>query len=230
MKISVFALLLPAAFMLTGLTPLHAQEGISIGASIGFYRASLDRIDAGFEGARANGANIENTDGGILAGGYLAYRVSPNFYWRVSLAFWRDQARGTATDLGGEIQITNQVRLLPILLGVQYFLLPERSFVRPYIGGAAGMVLVRNVVTVLLSIIDEPPNLSSSAATGSDFMTFPFAGLQFRTGKTLAIFIEAGYKLSNYSVISTDTITGETERGKVSLNGLVVSLGTQVSL
>ncbi|MDQ7053885.1 MAG: outer membrane beta-barrel protein [candidate division KSB1 bacterium] len=228
MKISVFVLL--AAFMLTGMAPLQAQEGVSIGASIGFYRASLDKIDADFEGARANGAKVENTDGGILAGGYLAYRVSPNFYWRVSLAFWHDQARGTATDLGGEIQITNQVRLLPILLGAQYFLLPERSLIRPYIGGAAGMVLVRNVVSVLLSITDEPPNLSSSAATGSDFMTFPFVGLQFRTSKTLAIFLEAGYKFSNYAIISTDTITGETERGQVSLNGLVVSLGTQVSL
>ena len=209
---------------------VHAQDGISIGGSVGFYRASLDRIDSGFDAARANGAAIENTNGGIIVSGYIAYRVSPKFSWRVSLGLWRDQARGTATDVGGEIQITNQVQLLPVLLGAQYFFTSERALFRPYIGGAAGMVLVRNVVTVLLSVIDEPPALSSSAGTGSDFMTFPFAGLQIRTFNPLFLFLEAGYKFSNFAVISRDSITGESEQGTVSLNGAVFSVGMQLNL
>jgi len=228
---SKFCALLALPLILAPGPAVMAQDsGISLGGSLGYYRASLDHIDEDFEAAQANGAEVVNTNGGMIAGGFMSYRVSPYFSWRLSVAVWKDHASGSATDVGGELEIIHEVKLTPLLLGGQFFLLPPESHFRPYVGGSAGMVLIRNVITVNVNPIDELATSSATAATGSDFMAFPYLGLQVRIRGGFSLYGEGGYRFADYVVVDRDITTGDTTRSKVSLNGVTFSFGAMIDL
>lgn len=207
-----------------------AQTGITLAGSVGYYRASLDKLDQGFEGAKADGAVVQNTNGGFIVSGIIGYRVSPYFTWRLSFATWQDQASGERSSLIEQISIINTIRLNPVLLGFQFYLLPEKSPVRVYIGGSAGMVLIKNSIRFSFNAVGFDPASGNTSATGSDFMAYPFVGVQLYGSKVLSLYFEGGYKFGKYSVINTETTTGTTERQRVSLNGIIVNAGVAVDL
>ncbi|RMD98922.1 MAG: hypothetical protein D6814_06555, partial [Calditrichaeota bacterium] len=211
-------LFLLALCLLLGAGTAFAQGGVSIGGSFGYYNASLDKINEGFQGARENGATVTETNGGLIFRGILAYRVSPNFSWRLNVSFWSDQAKGENNDLSGNVKIIHKVRLTPLLLGAQFYFGDAESFLRPYVGGSAGLVVIKNIITVDLQPVDQAVSFQKSSATGSDFMGMPFVGVQVRASEFFSFFGEAGFKFSSYPVINTDQSTGISTRERVSLN------------
>jgi len=210
--------------------PLYPQKGFMLGGAIGYYTASLDEINQGLLAVQDEETFIQETNGGFIATGSVLYNFSSRVTGRLNISSWTDQAAGRRSTITEDISIVNRVTLIPVLVGLQFFLNNENNDIRPYVGGSAGMVLIRNNIQVSYFSLGRDPIASSTTASGRDFMAYPFFGFQLRGSETIRLFIEGGYNFSNYSVINTDIVTGKKSQDSVSLNGFSVHTGFQVSL
>jgi hypothetical protein len=235
-------LMMKKAILLAGIvmmTPLlaSAQSRFSVAHAVGFYKAELDKlVDLG--GMEGPGVNVQKPDGGLQFGGRLNYATSPHLTLRAEAYYWQDQGSISLQDVDETQSFTNKVRLVPIMLGVQYNLGQPEAKIRLYAGASGGVMLVKTQSQLEINFSDpnEGPlgdgrglSLILAESSGNDFIGKPFVGLELGASRSLSLFTELGYVFGKFTSEEIDLESGAKTPVDNSINGLHLTGGMKIA-
>jgi hypothetical protein len=212
--------LMAVVMMMTPILAL-AQSRWSVSPAMGFYKADLDAISDELSRWETFGATVQKPNGSFHFGGRLHYEKSPRWSWVAEVGFWKDQG---AANLQYESR-TDQVRLVPIMIGSQYYFSQPGMKTRFYAGATGGVVLVNVKNQYSFGAISQAADLS-----GGSVVTKPFAGLEIANTSKMSFWGELGYMLGKYTIEATILATGAKIEKDVSINGLHVTGGVKFHL
>lgn len=214
------------------LTPMlaSAQSKLSIAPAAGFYKAKLDAFNEDLSALEDLGAKVEKPGGGLHFGGRLYYQKNTRWSWLAEVSIWKDRGEGRLQGLNGTFDFENQVRLVPIMLGSQYYFTPPKQQMRVYAGATGGIVLVNVQAKFNVNVPGQGQFSESPSASGNDFVSRPFIGLELANTNKMFFWGEVGYLIGKYSIEQTDPVTGATVENDVSINGLHFTGGVRFRL
>lgn len=207
-----------------------AQSHWSVSPAVGFYKAKLDALSEDLSLLENLGAKVQKPDGSFHFGGRLHYEKSPRWSWLAEVSIWKDQGGGHLQGQGGTFNFNNQVRLVPIMLGSQYYFSQPKMKTRLYAGATGGVVLVNVKTDMSLVATDAAPFSDVSSSSGSDFVSKPFVGLEIANTNKMLFWGELGYVFGKYTVEATNLVSGEKVQNNVSINGVHITGGVKFSL
>lgn len=222
-------MLLLLALLLTPMLAL-AQSKLSIAPAAGFYKAKLDALTEDLSALEDLGAKVEKPGGSLHLGGRLYYQKNARWSWLAEVSLWKDRGEGSLQGVNGTFTFENQVRLVPIMLGSQYYFTPPKEKARFYAGATGGIVLVNVKAKLNLNVPGQGQLSESPSASGNDFVSKPFIGLELANTNKMFFWGEVGYLLGKYSVEETDPVSGAKVENDVSLNGLHFTGGVRFRL
>lgn len=214
------AVLMAAVVLMTPILTL-AQSRWSVSPAIGFYKAELDAISDGLSRAQTIGATVQKPNGSFHFGGRLHYEKSPRWSWLAEVSLWKDKGAGSLQNES----ISDQVRLVPIMVGSQYYFSQPAAKARFYAGGTGGLVLVNVESQYRLGTFSQTADLS-----GNSVVTKPFVGLEIANTSKMSFWGELGYMLGKYTIEATNAATGAKTEQDVSINGIHVTGGVKFRL
>jgi hypothetical protein len=231
------ALLMAVAIMMTPLLA-PAQSRFSVAQAVGFYKAKLDKL-IDLPGMEEPGVNVQKPNGGLQFGGRLNYETSSHLTFRNEVYYWQDQGSishpDEAQDEDGISNYTKKVRLVPIMLGVQYNLGQPEARIRLYAGASGGVMLVKTQSQVEINPIDPDGgplgslSVILSESSGSDFIGKPFVGLELGASRSLSLFTELGYAFGKFTSEELSLESGKKTSVDSSLNGLHLTGGIKLA-
>ncbi len=151
----------------------------------------------------------------------MHYEKSPRWSWLAEVSFWKDKGAGSLQNES----ITDQVRLVPIMIGSQYYFSQPKAKTRFYAGGTGGVVLVSVKSEYRLGQLSQAADLS-----GGSVVTKPFVGLEIANTSKMSFWGELGYMLGKYTIEGTNAATGAKIEQDVSINGVHVTGGVKFRL
>jgi hypothetical protein len=214
------AVLMAAVILMTPILTL-AQSRWSVSPAIGFYKAELDAISDGLSRVQTIGATVQKPNGGLHFGGRLHYEKSPRWSWLAEVSLWKDKGTGSLQNES----ISDQVRLVPIMVGSQYYFSQPAAKTRFYAGATGGLVLVNVESEYRLGTLSQTADLS-----GNSVVTKPFVGLEIANTSKMSFWGELGYMLGKYTIEGTNAATGAKIEEDVSINGIHVTGGVKFRL
>lgn len=224
-KIMLLLLALMLAPMLAS-----AQSKFSIAPAAGFYKAKLDVLNDDLSALEDLGAKVEKPGGNFHLGGRLYYQKNARWSWLAETSLWKDGGEGSLQGVNGSFAFENQVRLMPIMIGSQYYFSQPKEQARFYAGATGGIVLVNVKAKFNLNVPGQGQFSESPSASGNDFVSKPFIGLELANTNKMFFWSEVGYLISKYTVELTDPLSGATVENDVSLNGLHFTAGVRFRL
>lgn len=224
-KIMLLLLALMLAPMLAS-----AQSKFSIAPAAGFYKAKLDALNDDLSALEDLGAKVEKPGGNFHLGGRLYYQKSARWSWLAEVNLWKDRGEGHIQDGGASFDFEQQVRLVPIMVGSQYYFSQPKEKARIYAGATGGLVLVNVKAEFNLNVPGQGQFSESPSASGNDFVSKPFIGLELANTNKMFFWGEVGYLIGKYTVELTDPLSGATVENDVSLNGLHFTAGMRFRL
>lgn len=222
-------MLLLLAIMLTP-SLVSAQSKLSLAPAAGFYKAKLDAFNEDLSALEDLGAKVEKPGGGPHLGGRIYYQKNARWSWLAEVSLWKDRGEGSLQGVNGTFTFENQVRLVPMMVGAQYYFTPPKEKARFYAGATGGIVLVNVKAKFNLNVPGQGQLSESPSASGNDFVSRPFLGLELANKNKLFFWGEVGYLIGKYSIAQTDPVTGATVENDVSINGLHFTGGVRFRL
>ncbi len=223
------AVLMTAIIMMAPVLAL-AQSHWSVSPAIGFYKAELDALSDELSLAETFGATVQKPNGSFHFGGRLHYEKSPRWSWLAEVSFWKDKGTGHLQDEFETRNFEGQVRLVPIMIGSQYYFNQPEKKTRLYAGATGGVVLV-NVKNQFSLVAPGAGSISEvEELSGSDVVGKPFVGLEIAKNSKMSFWGELGYMLGKYTIEATDPDTGEKAKEDISINGLHITGGVKFHL
>jgi len=223
------AVLLAVAITATPVVTL-AQSRWSVSPALGFYKAKLDAVSEDLSRLQALGVTVEKPNGSFHFGGRLHYEKSPRWSWLAEASLWKDKSAGNLTGVNGTLSFEDQIRLVPIRVGSQYYFGQPKAKNRVYAGATGGIVLVNVKSEFNLLAAGGAPVSQTSSLSGTDFMSKPFVGLEIINTRNMSFWGEVGYVLGKYTLEATDLATGAKTERDVSISGLHVTGGVKIGL
>lgn len=223
------SVLMAVVIMMTPILTL-AQSRWSVSPAIGFYKAELGALSDDLSLLESFGAKVQKPNGSFHFGGRLHYEKSPRWSWLAEVSFWKDQGAGNLQGAGGTFKYEGQVRLVPIMIGSQYYFSQPKTKTRLYAGATAGVVLVN--VKDQYSLVSPGAGSTSEVedASGGTVMSKPFVGLEIANNSKMSFWGELGYVLGKYTIEATNLTTGVKIEKDVSINGIHVAGGVKFRL
>lgn len=221
--------LMAAIMMMTPILTL-AQSRWSVSPAIGFYKAKLDVLSESLSLLETFGATVQKPNGSFHYGGRLHYEKSPSWSWLAEVSLWNDKGAGSLLNEFGTWTFEDQVRLVPIMIGSQYYFSQPGTQTRLYAGATGGVVLVNVKSQLSLAAPGAGQFSENSDTTGSDFVGKPFVGLEITNNSKMSFWGELGYMLGKYTIEATDHATGVKVEQDFSINGFHVSGGVKFRL
>lgn len=207
-----------------------AQSHWSVSPAAGFYKAKLDALSEDLSFLETLGATVQRPNGGLHFGGKLHYEKSPRWSWVGEISVWKDQGKGSLRGVDGTYNFEGQVRLIPILVGSQYYFSLPKAKTRVYAGAVGGLMLVN--VKSQESFVS--PGIGQQSETtdnsGNDFLSKPFIGVEVAQDRKMSFWGELGYVLGKFTIEQAGPNAGATNETKVSINGLHLSGGVKFRL
>jgi hypothetical protein len=221
--------LMAIVIMMTPILTL-AQSRWSVSPAVGFYKAELDALADDLSTLETLGVTVHKPNGSFHFGGRLQYEKSPRWSWLAEAGFWKDQGSGNLQGAGGNFNYESQVRLVPIMIGSQYYFSQPKTKARFYAGAIGGVVLVN--VKDQYSLVSPGAGSNSQAddASGGTVMSKPFVGLEIANNRKMSFWGELGYVLGKYTMEVTNLTTGVKTDRDVSINGLHLTGGVRFRL
>ncbi len=223
------AVLMAVVMMMTPILAL-AQSRWSVSPAIGFYKAELDALSDDLSLLQTAGATVQKPNGSFHFGGRLHYEKSPRWSWLAEVGFWKDKGAGNLQGAGGTFNYEGQVRLVPIMIGSQYYFSQPKTKTRFYAGATGGIALVNVKDQYALSTLATGSTSQVDDASGGTFLSKPFVGLEIATNSKMSFWGELGYVLGKYTIEATNLTTGVKIEKDVSINGLHVTGGVKFRL
>lgn len=221
--------LLLLALMLTPMLA-SAQSKFSVAPAAGFYKAKLDGFNEDLNALEELGAKIEKPGGNFHLGGRLYYQKNARWSWLAEVSMWKDGGEGRIQEGGASLDFKNQVRLVPIMIGSQYYFSQPKEKARFYAGATGGIVLVNVKAKLDVNVPGQGQFSESPSASGNDFVSKPFIGLELANTNKMFFWGEVGYLIGKYTVELTDPLSGATVENDVSINGLHFTGGVRFRL
>lgn len=207
-----------------------AQSKWSVSPAVGFYKAKLDAVNEDLDQWQALGVNVQKPNGNLHFGGRLHYKKSAQWSWLAEAGLWKDKASGNLTGAGGSLNFEDQIRLVPIMIGSQYYFGQPKAKTRVYAGATGGIVLVNVNSEFNLQAVGAAPASQKSSVSGNDFVSRPFVGLEIVNTSKMSFWGEVGYVLGKYTLELTNLATGAKVEKDVSISGLHVTGGVKFAL
>lgn len=204
-----------------------AQSRLSISPAAGFYKAELDALADDLSLLESLGAKVEKPNGNFHFGGKLYYEKSPQWSWLAEVSTWKDKAEGNISDGLAALAFQDEVRLVPIMIGSQYYFSRPQTNARFYGGATGGVILVNVKSQISLTAPGAAPVSETSNMSGSDFVGKPFVGLEIANTSKMSFWGELGYMFGKYSLETTEPGTGAKTERNVSVNGLHITGGVK---
>ncbi len=223
------AVLVAVVIMMTPILTL-AQSKWSVSPAAGFYKAKLDALSDDLDLLETFGATVQKPNGSFHFGGRAHYEKSPRWSWLAEVSIWNDQGAGNLRDVSGTLSFEDRIRLVPIMIGSQYYFSQPKTKTRLYAGATGGVVLVNVKSQISLVAPGAGPISDASTSSGSDFVSKPFIGLEIANARKMSFWGELGYVFGKYSLEITDPGTGQKVQNDVSINGLHVTGGVKIRL
>ena len=220
----LFAVLMMAPFLVL------SQNRWSVSPAVGFYKAKLDAVNEDLNQLQNLGINVEKPNGNLHFGGRLHYKKNAQWSWLAEASLWKDKAAGNFTGVNGTLNFEDQIRLIPIMVGSQYYFGQPKAKNRVYAGATGGIVRVDVKSEFNLQAAGGAPATQSSSASGTDFVSRPFVGLEIINTSKMSFWGEVGYVLGKYTLEATDLATGEKVEKDVSISGLHITGGVKFGL
>lgn len=205
-----------------------AQSRWSVSPAVGFYKAELDGISDDLKQLENFGASVQKPNGSVNFGGRVHYQKSPRWSWLAEVSYWQDKGGGNLQGAAGMMNFEDQVRLVPIMFGSQYYFSQPQSKSRLYAGATGGLVLVTVKSEFSLNAPGANPFSDSSSRSGNDFVTRPFVGVEVANTSKMSFWGELGYVFGKYTLETTADGVKTTE--DISINGLHLTGGVKFSL
>jgi hypothetical protein len=207
-----------------------AQSKWSVSPAVGFYKAKLDAVNEDLSRLRTLGVTVEKPNGSLHFGGRLHYQKTAQWSWLAETSLWKDKAAGNLRGANGTSSFEDQIRLVPIMVGSQYYFGQPKARNRVYAGATGGIVLVNVKSQFNLSAAGAAPLSQTSSLSGTDFVSKPFVGLEIVNTRNMSFWGEVGYMLGKYTLEITDLATGAKTEKDVSISGLHVTGGVRFAL
>jgi len=207
-----------------------AQSRWSVSPALGFYKAKLDAVSEDLSQLQALGVTVEKPNGSLHFGGRLHYKKTPQWSWLAEASLWKDKSAGNLRDVTGTLSFEDQIRLVPIMVGSQYYFSQPKAKNRVYAGATGGIVLVNVKSEFNLLAAGGAPTSQTSSLSGTDFVSRPFVGLEITNTRTMSFWGEVGYVLGKYTLEATNLATGAKTERDVSISGLHVTGGVKFGL
>lgn len=207
-----------------------AQSRWSVSPAIGFYKAELDALTEQLNLAETFGATVQKPNGNFHFGGRLHYEKSPRWNWLAEVNLWKDQGAGSLRGVNETLNFEDQVRLIPILVGSQYYFSAPKTKTKVYAGAVGGIMLVNVKSQINLVSPGAGSQSETTERSGNDFLSKPFIGLEVARDRKISFWGELGYVLGKFTIEQVDPNTGTTSEEDVSINGLHVSGGVKFRL
>ncbi len=223
------AVLMAVVIMMTPILTL-AQSRWSASPAVGFYKAELDALSDDLSRLENLGVTVHKPNGSFHFGGRLQYEKSPRWSWLAEVGFWKDKGAGNLQGAGGTFNYEGQVRLVPIMIGSQYYFSQPKTKTRLYAGATGGVVLVNVKDQYSLVSPGAGSNSQVDDASGGTFVSKPFVGLEIANNSKMSFWGELGYVLGKYTMEATNLTTGVKIEKDVSINGLHVTGGVKFRL
>lgn len=221
---------------------LFGQGKLSIGGMGAFYRPVLAEVNERYEVTYSDGTDIDKLEGNFLLGGFVGYQLSTNLGVRLQVTHWSEEASITPPPpLAGFIdprmripQRQNQeIQVRTLMFDGQYYVNRSGSSIRVYFGAGLGIVFIRDKTSIESALGFK----QSGEETFREFGFRPFVGADLFSARKMNFFVEAGYMISNYPVL-TATLVPTTNYSyniivkevNTSLNGLNATVGLKLNL
>ncbi len=94
------------------------------------------------------------------------------------VSFWKDNGAGNLQDASGTFNFEGQVRLVPVMIGAQYYFSQPDKKTRLYAGATGGVVLVNNKRQLSFVAPDAGSISEVEDASGGTVVSKPFVGLE----------------------------------------------------
>lgn len=221
---------------------LFGQGKLSIGGMGAFYRPVLAEVNERYEVTYSDGTDIDKLEGNFSLGGFVGYQLSTNLGFRLQVTHWSEEASiNPPPPLAGVIdprmripQRQNQeIQVRTLMFDGQYYVNRPGSSIRVYFGAGLGIVFIRDKT----SIESELGFKQSGEETFREFGFRPFVGADLFSAGKMNFFVEAGYMISNYPVLTftlLPTTNGNysitVKEVNTSLNGLNATVGVKLNL
>ena len=207
-----------------------AQSKWSVSPAAGFYKAKLDAVNEDLAQLQAMGITVQKPDGNIHFGGRLHYKKNAQWSWLAEASLWKDKAAGNLTGAGGSLNFEDKIRLVPIMVGSQYYFGQPKAKKRLYAGATDGIVLVNVDSEFNLLPAGGAPATQTNSTSGTDFVSRPFVGLEIINTSKMSFWGEVGYVLGKYTLEATNLTTGAKIEKDVSISGLHITGGVKFGL
>jgi len=234
--------------LVTMLMPLilFGQSKLSIGGMGAFYRPGLAEVNERFEVANSagfDGVDVDQLEGNFLFGGFLGYQMLTNLGLRLQMTHWSEEASiippppvaGVSPDprirpLSTENQ---EIQVRTLMLDWLFYVNQPGSSIRVYFGAGFGVVFIRDKTSSETVFGFK----QSGEESFREFGFKPIVGADLFSAGKINLFVEAGYLISNYPVITSTLIEAAdgsfsilVKAVKTSLNGLNATVGVKLSL
>lgn len=179
------AVLMAVVIMMTPVLAL-SQSRWSVSPALGFYKAKLDAISEDLSQLQALGVTVEKPNGSLHFGGRLHYKKTPQWSWLAEASLWKDKSAGNLTGVNGTLSFEDQIRLVPIMIGSQYYFSQPKTKAKVYAGATGGIVLVN--VKSRISLVTPGGGSQSETAdrSGNDFLSKPFVGVEVAQNRKMS--------------------------------------------
>ena len=217
-------------FLIPGLVSAGGFKGkTAIGLQAGYFAPSFDKVNDALQQMKQESGGALSGDEKVGAaldfGASFYYGVGDKLYLRAEAFRWNNKAELSGSDETGSATLAMEYTLTPILFSALFYLSNNPGNMMLYIGGGAGVVLVKQTSTVSLNMPGQITGSQSESDSGNDLMFQGIVGLEYPYSTNMSLFVEGRYMAGKYTVGKGDTADDVSLSGLKVMGGLKFNFG-----